>query len=104
LVFGAIGKVWQPDIEWRTVTRDEFQTFDEPDFAKIAVNFSIRHYGRDRSILTYEARTKGTDAEARKKFLRYWRIVDRFVSHVMRATVKTAKHRAEERVPALAAP
>lgn len=97
LVFGAIGKVWQPDIEWKTVPRDEFDAFDEPDYAKIVVNFSVRHYGLTRTILSYEARTKGTDAEASKKFLRYWWIVDRFVSRVMRAAVKTAKELAEAR-------
>ncbi len=103
LVFGAIGKVWQSDIDWKTVPRDEFQAFDEPDFAKIVVNFSVRHYGLTRTLLSYEARTRGTDAEARKKFLRYWWIVDRFVSYVMRAAVKTAKELAEAQRPGIPA-
>ncbi len=99
LVFGAVGKVWQPDIDWKTVPQDEFKAFDEPDFAKLAVNFSVRPYGLTRTLLSYEARTKGTDAKARKKFLRYWRLVDRFVSSVMRAAVNTAKDLAEEQRP-----
>ncbi len=95
LVFGAIGKVWQPDIEWRSVTAEQFSGFDEPDFAKLAVGFSVRDYGPDRSLLSYEARTAGTDDAARRKFLRYWWLVRRFVGIVMRAAVVTIKEEAE---------
>jgi hypothetical protein len=96
LVFGAIGKVWQPDIDWKPVAVDAFPHFAEPDFAKIAAGFSVRHYGRDRTLLSYEARTAGTDAEASRKFLRYWWLVRRFVHFVMRAAVVTVKDLAEE--------
>jgi len=100
LVFGAIGKVWRPDIEWKPVVTDVFRDFAEPDYAKIAVGFSVRAYGTDRTLLSYEARTVGTDDAARRKFLRYWRMVRRFVHFVMRAAVVTVKHLAEERVSA----
>lgn len=100
LVFGAIGKVWQPDIEWKPVSADAFRGFAEPDYAKIAVGFSMRAYGTDRTLLSYEARTVCTDDEARRKFLRYWRLVRRFVPFVMRAAVVTVKHLAEETVTA----
>jgi hypothetical protein len=101
LTFGAIGKVWQPDIDWKTVPRDEFTAFDEPDYAKLVVGFSVRPYGTGRTILSYEARTQGTDGAATKKFLRYWWLVRRFVGHVMRAALATAKDLAErnETVP-----
>lgn len=95
LVFGAVGKVWQPDIDWKTVAADAFQDFAEPDYAKIAVGFSIRGYGSDRTLLSYEARTAGTDAGARRKFLRYWWLVRRFVGVVMRAAATTVKGLAE---------
>ncbi len=97
LVFGAIGKVWQPDIEWRPVTAQTFREFSEPDYAKIVVGFSVRAYGTDRTLLSYEARTAGTDDAARRKFMRYWWLVRRFVRVVMRAAVVTAKDLAEER-------
>ena len=101
LVFGAVGKVWQPDIDWKAVPSDEFRDFAEPDFAKLAVGFSARHYGEGRTLLSYEARTQGTDAEARRKFLRYWWLVRRFVRIVMRAAIVTVKELAEDaQVPA----
>lgn len=95
LVFGAIGKVWQPDIEWKSVAAEQFSEFAEPDFAKLAVGLSVRDYGPDRSLLSYEARTVGTDDAARRKFLRYWWLVSRFVRIVMRAAVVTIKEEAE---------
>ncbi len=95
LVFGAIGKVWQPDIEWRTVTADEFLAFAEPGYAKIVVGFSIRNYGTDRTLLSYEARTVGTDPASQRMFLRYWWLVRHFVHFVMRAAVTTVKGLAE---------
>ncbi len=101
LVFGAVGKVWQPDIDWKTVTAEEFTNFDEPDHARIAVAFSVRPYGSDRTVLSYEARTVATDDEARRKFLRYWWLVRRVVKYVMRAALLTVKDLAEtQKVPA----
>ncbi|MGI9604771.1 MAG: hypothetical protein ACR2P0_01405 [Acidimicrobiales bacterium] len=95
LVFGAIGKVWQPDIDWKAVEVQAFRAFGEPDYAKIAVVFSVREYGAGRSVLSYEARTAGTDAAASRKFLRYWRLVRPFVRVVMRAALVTVKNLAE---------
>lgn len=95
LVFGAIGKVWQPDIDWRPVVADAFGGFVEPGYAKIAAGFSVRDYGKGRSLLSYEARTVGTDEAARRSFLRYWWMVRRFVSVVMRAALVTVKDVAE---------
>lgn len=95
LVFGAIGKVWQPDIDWKPVSKEAFTDFAEPDYAKLAVAFSIRAYGSRRTLMSYEARTVGTDAAARRKFLRYWWLVRRFVHFVMRAALTTVKEQAE---------
>ncbi len=95
LAFGAIGRFWQPDITWKSVTAEEFPGFSEPDFAKIAAEFSARPYGRNRTLLTYEARTAGTDKSASRKFLRYWWLVRPFVRIVMRAALLTAKDLAE---------
>jgi hypothetical protein len=91
LVFGAIGKVWQPDIDWRPVGVDAFGDFSEPDYAKIVAGFSVRDYGANRTLLSYEARTACTDEAARRKFLRYWWLVRRFVHFVMRAAVVTIR-------------
>jgi hypothetical protein len=46
-------------------------------------------------LLTYECRTTTTDADARRRFLRYWRLVRPFVGHIFRATVRTIGEHAE---------
>lgn len=95
IVFGAAGKVWQPEIEWKPLSTAEFATFDEPGFAKIAAGFSLREYGENRTLLTYEARTSNTDDDSRRRFRRYWWIVHVFVGVVMRAALRTAKELSE---------
>ena len=98
IAFGAIGKFWQLDISWLEpvpATPDEFATFDEPGWGKIAANFSVRPYGDERSLLSYEARTGMTDAVSRTKFARYWTIVSPFVGVIMRATLRSVKADAE---------
>ena len=85
LAFGAVGKFWQPHIEWRQVPAAEFRDFREPGWGKIACNFTVRAYGTDRTLLTYECRTATTDAAAQRKFAGYWRLIRPFVAHIMRA-------------------
>ena len=89
LAFGAVGKFWQANIEWRDVPLAEFRDFREPGWGKIACNFTVRAYGPDRTLLTYECRTATTDAGARRQFARYWWLIRPFVAHIMRAAVAT---------------
>ncbi|AEH39383.1 hypothetical protein [Halopiger xanaduensis] len=87
-VFGAIGKFWRPAIEWRQVESDEFSAFDEPGYAKLAIGLSIRPYGEDRTLLSYEARTATTDDRAHRNFRRYWRVIGPFAGYLMSRTLK----------------
>ena len=95
LAFGAVGKFWQPDIEWRDVAPEEFAAFAEPGWGKIAADFSVNPYGARATLLTYECRTTTTDAESRRTFLRYWWLVRPFVGHIFRATLATIRDEAE---------
>jgi hypothetical protein len=86
--FGAVGRFWVGTIEWRDVPLTQFAGFDEPGYGKIACNLSVRPYGADRTLLTYECRVATTDPTSHRRFRRYWTVVDPFVAHIMRATVK----------------
>jgi hypothetical protein len=99
IAFGAVGVFWRPQIEWHDVARDEFATFAEPGFGKIACNFSVRPYGDCATLLSYECRTATTDEESRRAFARYWRLIRPFVTHIMRATVRTIRDDAEHATP-----
>lgn len=94
IAFGAVGRFWQPTIEWRDVPVFEFRSFDEPGWGKIAANFSVRPYGASATLLTYECRTLTTDPGSRRRFLRYWTLIRPFVGHVLRATLRQIRENA----------
>ena len=96
LAFGAVGKFWQPKIEWRDVSSGEFAAFTAPGWGKIAAEFSVFPYGERATILSYECRTGTTDAQSRQKFMRYWRLMRPFIAHIFRATVRTIRDNAEQ--------
>ena len=98
VVFGAIGKFWQPVIEWREIDPDDFADFDEPGWGKLAASISLRPYGEGRTLATYEARTRTTDAESRRKFRRYWTLIGPFAGYVMKQALRRIKSDAERAV------
>jgi hypothetical protein len=95
VAFGAVGRFWKPDIEWRDVPVEQFPAFEEPGWGKIAAGFSVLPYGSHRSVLTYACRVTTTDAGSRRRFARYWRLISPFVGHIFRATLTTIARDAE---------
>ena len=83
LAFGAIGRFWTADIEWRPVDPADFAAFDEPGWGKIACHLLVRPDGPGRSVLTYECRTATTDHESRHAMGRYWWAIRPFVGYVL---------------------
>ena len=100
VAFGAIGRFWQPDIDWYDVsamTPEAFGAFDEPGWGRLAANFSLRHYGDPRTLVSYEARTTTPDAASARRFGRYWMLVRPFVGHIMRAALSALGEDARRR-------
>ncbi|WP_225316359.1 MULTISPECIES: hypothetical protein [Haloferax] len=99
-VIGAVGKFWKPNIEWVDIDPDEFVSFDRPGYAKLAIGFSVRPYGTDRTLLSYEARTATTDPEARRRFRLYWSLIGPFAGVLMQQALAHIKNEAEQyRIP-----
>lgn len=98
VAFGAVGVFWKRDIEWHDVGRDEFLTFEEPGWGKIACHLLVRPDGPGRSILTYECRTATTDHVSRAKMARYWWLIRPFVGYVLRAVLRTIRANVEAHV------
>ena len=88
LTFGVIGRFWGGETGWETIDAHEFVAFETPGFAKIACSVSLRPYGTERTLVSYEARTQALDTDSRAHFLRYWRVVHPGVAIVMRAFLK----------------
>jgi hypothetical protein len=85
--FGVVGRFWAGETSWQAIDTADFLVFSQPGYAKIACHLRVTAIGQDRTLLSYEARTKATDPESRRKFLRYWRVVSPFVGIVMRSTL-----------------
>jgi hypothetical protein len=85
IAFGTIGRFWAGETVWEEIDAEDFATFDRPGYARIACNFSVRPYGNEHALVSYECRTRATDDAARRAFLRYWRPLSPFIGVVLRA-------------------
>jgi len=88
IAFGAIGRFWAGETAWEKIDAAAFATFDRPGFARIACDFSLRPYGAERTLVSYECRTQATDPDARRGFLRYWRPLAPFIGVVLRSQLR----------------
>src|SRR4051812_150606 len=95
VTFGAVGRFWTPNIQWRRVVAADFVWFTEAGLGKVVADFSVRPYGLGRTLLTYETRTALGDPASRRRFRLYWRAVGPFVGVVLRATLASIKRSAE---------
>jgi hypothetical protein len=91
-VFGAIGRFWGGETKWQQIESSRFASFRQPGYAKIAANLSVRPYGQERTLLSYEARTQATDDAARRAFLRYWAVASPGAGVVMRSALAVIAH------------
>jgi hypothetical protein len=95
IVVGSIGRFWEKDYGHRRFTPEQFTTFDEPGYAKLAMDLTVVPVGKDESLLRYEARTQPTDNEARRRFHRYWRVIRPGVGLVMSRAVSRIRAETE---------
>lgn len=94
--FGAIGRFWAGETAWDEIDAAEFASFDRPGRARIACSFTLRPYGDRATLVSYECRTKGTDAASTKAFLRYWRALSPFIGVVLRTQLGVVAARASD--------
>ena len=105
IVLGAVGKLWQADdIPLLEMDRDQFVSFSRPKYVKAVVGFLVLPYGRDRTLLKQECRFLATDSSARAHFRRRWRVVEPFVTFLIRRTLQAVTTTAKEQRAAGAMP
>lgn len=97
IVVGSVGRFWEKDYGHTQVSGEDFTSFHEPGFAKLAMGFWVCPTPDGKSILRYEARTATTDDEARRRFRRYWRLIRPGVWLVMGRAVSLVRREAERR-------
>jgi hypothetical protein len=95
LVLGIVGKFWRPSSGVRRIEPDEFTGFDEPGYSKAAWNFLVTEQPGGSSTVVTETRVTSTDADARRSFGWYWRLVGPFSALIRRIVLGQIKRAAE---------
>ncbi len=75
IVYGMVGQPWTNQPPPRITTAEQFQAFTAPGQIRVAFNIRIVDEGQGRVRLSTETRTLGNDAQSRRLFARYWRII-----------------------------
>ena len=90
MVLGQVSRPWKGVAVSTQVptTPEQFTSFDEPGFAKIATSLRVDPYGNDSSILTMETRVAITDEMSRRRFRRYWLVIGPFSSLIRRMALR----------------
>src|SRR5215471_15082445 len=85
VVIGAVGKFWHADIPFKELKCEEFTSFNDPGWGKVAWSITVEPY-LDGSTVAVELRTTATDHESWKKLNLYYHIIGTF-SKLIRHTL-----------------
>jgi hypothetical protein len=75
VVYGGVGRFWQPSGGLRRVAPEDFGGFAEPGYAKAGFNFLVAPGPEGGCVLSTETRVVTTDARARRRFRAYWTVI-----------------------------
>ena len=97
VVVGAIGRFWSPTGN-KPIPTPDFTAFAEPGYAKAAMNFTVTPE-RGGSLVATETRIVGTDAEATRKFRRYWFAIRLGSGAIRRSWLRAIRRRLRRAAP-----
>ena len=100
VVVGAVTQPWEANVVFCAVPPEEFAAFNEPDYVKIAWTLRADPLDARYSMARSETRVMTTDAEARRKFRRYWSLVSPGIVMIRRVAMTLLRADAERRVRA----
>jgi hypothetical protein len=101
LVLGVVGRFWRPSSEIRRISAEDFAGFADPGCVKAAVSFRAVPEG-DHTLLSTETRILAVDADARRSFRCYWRLIYPGSAAIRIAWLRAIRRRAERPQPARA--
>ena len=89
IAFGFVGKPWTVGAEQPlAIGRDDFASFSDPGYAKVAFSIRAKPYGTHRTLITTETRTATTDAATRRRFAAYWKLIGPFSALIRRLILR----------------
>jgi hypothetical protein len=95
IVMGAVTKPWEPNVTFRALPPDDFALFSQPGVVKIAWTLRVDPLADGTSLFRTETRVVATDAEARKRFRRYWAFASPGIALIRRLSLRPLKREAE---------
>ena len=98
IVMGAVTQPWKANVIFRALPPDEFAAFNEPDYVKIVWTLRADPIDATHSIFRTETRAAATDADARRKFRRYWSFLSPGIVIIRWMSLRPLKADAERRV------
>jgi hypothetical protein len=95
IVAGGVAQMWKRGGRAASIGDGaEFVAFDRPGYVKVAMNFLLVDQDGGTRIET-ETRVLATDAQSRRGFARYWRLVRPGGAAIRRALLRAIARRAE---------
>ena len=95
IVMGAATQPWLGDVRFRTLLSNEFASFQEPGYVKIAWTLRADPIRSAESIFLTETRVVTTDAPARARFRRYWSSFSPGILCIRHIALRLARKEAE---------
>jgi hypothetical protein len=99
LVYGMVARPWTSDPPPPVNTADQFLAFSAPGQIRVAFDIRVRDEGAGVLRVSTETRTLGNDAETRRVFARYWRVIYPGSAVIRRVWLEAIIARAERRSP-----
>lgn len=94
-LYGLVGRFWTARGEIVALDAHEFRDFERPGYAMAAWSFACEESAAGGTRLWTETRVRCTDPTARRRFLRYWRVVGPFSGWIRRRMLQEIRLRAE---------
>jgi hypothetical protein len=97
IIVGAITKPWEANVTFQAMPADDFRSFAEPGFVKIAWTLRADPLPNGASIFRTETRAVATDAESRARFRNYWALASPGIALIRRLSLGPLSRDAEAR-------
>ena len=97
MVMGAVTRPWEANVTFRALPPEEFASFSEPGFVKIAWTLRADPVGERASVFRTETRVIATDATARARFRRYWAFASPGITLIRQLSLRPVRRDAEGR-------
>jgi hypothetical protein len=97
IVMGAVAQPWTANVVFRALAPEEFASFHEPDYVKIAWTLRTDRVAAMKSVFRTETRVLACGPVARSKFRKYWAFLSPGIILIRLAMLNALKGEAERR-------